>query len=100
MTGKVKQRLGDTLTKVGAAVGFFGVVAMAIKLKITITPEMRDVLFYKGLFAAAAVMLLAGAWYGREGRIEEAKKRAELEAPSEVPLSDEPVRSPDRGTIS
>lgn len=102
MTGKVKKRLGNILTKVGAAVGIFGVFAMAINLKITITPGMQEVLFYKGLLAAAPMMLIAGAWFGREGRIDEAesKKRAELESSSQIPLSDEPIRSSDRRSIS
>ena len=78
--GKIKTRVGNTLTKVGAAVGFFGVVAMAIRLKIELTPQAQQVLFYKGLFAAAAVLLVLGAWYGREGRRQasEAEKANEL----------------------
>lgn len=78
--GKIKTKVGNALTKVGAAVGIIGVVAMAIKLKIVLTPEIQQVLFYKGLFAAAAVLLIIGAWYGREGRREarEARKANEL----------------------
>jgi hypothetical protein len=80
--GKVKTRLGNTLTRVGAAVGVVGVIAMAIKLKIELSPQAQQVLFYKGLFAAAAVLLILGAWYGREGRQQareaEAQKANEL----------------------
>lgn len=78
--GKIKTRVGNVLTRVGAAVGVFGVVAMAIKLKIELTPQAQQVLFYKGLFAAAAVLLILGAWYGREGRrqVREAQKENEL----------------------
>lgn len=102
MNGTVKKRLGDTLIRIGAIVGTLGAAAMAIKLKMTLTPGTQDVFVYKGMFAASAVMLILGAWYGRQGRIEqeEEKKLAELGAPSEMPLSDEPVANPDRRTIS
>lgn len=73
-SGKVKTSVGNTLTKVGAAIGFLGAVAMVVKLKITLTPQMQEVLFYKGLFAASATLLILGAWYGREGR-REARER-------------------------
>lgn len=102
MNGTVKKRLGDMLIRVGAVVGTLGAAAMAIKLKMTLTPGMQEVFFYKGMFAASAVMLILGAWYGRQGRIEqeEEKKLAELSAPSEMPLADEPVAYRDRRTIS
>ena len=102
MNGTVKKRLGDTLIRVGAVVGTLGAAAMAIKLKMTLTPGMQEVFFYKGMFAASAVMLILGAWYGRQGRIEqeEERKRAELSALSEMPLADEPVAYRDRRTIS
>lgn len=102
MNGTVKKRLGDTLIRIGAIVGTLGAAAMAIKLKMTLTPGTQDVFVYKGMFAASAVMLILGAWYGRQGRIEQEdeKKLAELGAPSDMPLSDEPVANPDRRTIS
>jgi energy-converting hydrogenase Eha subunit B len=95
--GKIKRRLGDNLVRAGAFVGVIGAIAMAVKLKIELTPGMQQVLFYKGTFAAAAVLLILGAWYGRQGRIEEAeaKKMEELNAPSDVPLSERPVRTPE-----
>lgn len=98
----MKKRLGDTLIRIGAIVGTLGAAAMAIKLKMTLTPGTQDVFVYKGMFAASAVMLILGAWYGRQGRIEQEdeKKLAELGAPSDMPLSDEPVANPDRRTIS
>lgn len=102
MNGTMKKRLGDTLIRIGAIVGTLGAAAMAIKLKMTLTPGTQDVFVYKGMFAASAVMLILGAWYGRQGRIEQEdeKKLAELGAPSDMPLSDEPVANPDRRTIS
>ena len=95
MNGTVKKRLGDMLIRVGAVVGTLGAAAM-------LTPGMQEVFFYKGMFAASAVMLILGAWYGRQGRIEqeEEKKLAELGAPSEMELADEPVASRDRRTTS
>lgn len=102
MNGTIKKRLGDMLIRVGAIVGTLGAVAMGIKLKMTVTPGVQEVFFYKEMLAASAVMLILGAWYGRQGRIEqeEEKKLAELEAPSEVPLADEPVASRDRRPTS
>jgi hypothetical protein len=78
-----------------------GAAAMAVKLKMTLTPGMQEVFFYKGMFAASAVLLILGAWYGRQGRIEQEEEntRAELGAPAEMPLADEPVASRDRRTI-
>jgi hypothetical protein len=102
MNGTLKKRLGDTLIRIGAVVGALGAAAMAIKLKMTLTPGTQDVLLYKGMFAASAVMLILGAWYGRQGRVEQAeeKKAAELGAGLEMPLADEPVASSDRRTTS
>jgi hypothetical protein len=103
MNGTVKKRLGDMLIRAGAVVGTLGAAAMAIKLKMTVTPGVQEVFFYKEMLAASAVMLVLGAWYGRQGRIEqeeEEKKLAELEAPSEMPLADEPVASRDRRSTS
>ena len=65
-----KTRIANTLTWLGAVVGGFGALAMLIKLKITITPEMQNVLFYKGLFIGSAVLIALGAVWGRQGRKE------------------------------
>ena len=102
MNGTVKKRLGDMLIRVGAVIGTLGAAAMGIKLKMTLTPGVQEVFVYKEMLAASAVMLVLGAWYGRQGRIEqeEEKKLAELGAPSEMPLADEPVASRDRRTTS
>lgn len=61
----MRSRLGTILTTVGGAVGMLGVIAMAIGLKATLTPAMQDILFYKGLFAGSAILILLGAIYGR-----------------------------------
>jgi hypothetical protein len=89
---RIGVRLGDILTALGAVVGVFGVIAMAIKLKIVLTPDMQQLLFYKILFAGAAGLLIVGAWMGRQSRAAEreslSQRRAlkELEGPSEIPL--------------
>jgi hypothetical protein len=98
---KLGARIGDTLTILGALVGVFGVVAMAIKLKIVLTPDMQQLLFYKGLFAAAAGLLVVGAWIGRRGRaaareeLEERQRLDELRGPSELPLASAQARAGD-----
>jgi hypothetical protein len=102
MNGSVKKRLGNTLIRIGAVIGALGAAAMAIKLKMTIEPGTQEVFFYKEMFAASAVMLILGAWYGRQGRVEqeEEKKLAELGAPSEMPLAEEPVADRDQRITS
>lgn len=86
-------RVGNILTAVGAIVAVFGVIAMVTRLKITLTPEMQELLFYKGLFAAAAGLLIAGALIGRRGRAaakDAAARQTEVEAlrrPAEMPLT-------------
>lgn len=67
----MKKNLGRILTTMGAVIGVLGVGAMAIRLKIVLTPDMQQVLFYKGLFVASAVLLVLGAIYGRQARIEQ-----------------------------
>jgi len=94
--GNAKTRIASTLTWIGAAVGGFGALAMLIKLKITITPEMQNVLFYKGLFIGSAVLIVLGAVWGRQGRREiretEQFKANELASGSESQLGVETDR--------
>ena len=66
----MRSRLGTILTTVGGALGMLGVIAMAVGLKLTLTPQLQEILFYKGLFAASAVLILLGAIYGRRYRRE------------------------------
>ena len=75
-----KVRMGNTLTRVATFLGGLGALTMLIKLKMELSPSAKQVLFYPGLFAASAVLILLGAWYGREGRreIAEARKLDEL----------------------
>jgi hypothetical protein len=86
--GKSKRRIGKILTVVGAVLGGLGSLAFLIKLKLTLTPEMREVLFYKGLFAASLSLIALGAWYGREGRrgIMSAEQQKELTSGAEDQL--------------
>jgi len=92
MKGKIKRRIGDNLIRAGAVVGAFGAIAMAIRLKVELTPGVQQLFYYKGTFAAAAVLLILGAWYGRQGRIEEAeaKKLEELASPAGFPMAEKP----------
>jgi hypothetical protein len=90
-------RTAKALTWAGGLTGMLGVAAMAVGFKITLTPEMQEVLFYKGLFAASAVLLILGAIIGRRGHRQKERERAsrELPPPSEIPLSGDPALSRD-----
>lgn len=76
MHGFLKRKIASILTMTGAGIGVFGAISMAIRLKIVLSPEQQQVLFYKGLFAGAAVLLVLGAIFGRQGRIEEEEDAA------------------------
>lgn len=88
LDGKAKIRMANTLTRVATFLGGLGALTMLIKLKMEISPAMKQVLFYPGLFATAAVLILLSAWYGREGRRElaESQKQNELASGSEGQL--------------
>lgn len=84
------------LTTVGGLLGMVGVVAMAVGFKITLTPAMQEILFYKGLFAASAVLLVLGAVLGRQAHRQKEEKRAaagELRDGADFPLSDDAERA-------
>ncbi len=81
--GEVKRKAGSVLTRVGAAVGVLGAIAMLIRLKVVLGPGMEQVLFYKGLFASSAVLLLLGAIYGRQGRDEQKEAKTISSRPSD-----------------
>ena len=86
--GSVKRRIGKILTGVGATIGVLGVAAMAIRLKAVLGPGMQQILFYKGLFVGAAVLLVLGAIYGRQGRDEEAEATSSRPSGSSLSSND------------
>lgn len=89
----MKVRVGKLLTAIGGAIGLLGAIAMGVKLKMTVTPEMHEVLVYRELFVASAILLVLGAVFGRRERQERAEQEAEslreLGGPSELPLDSE-----------
>ena len=89
----MKVRVGKLLTAIGGAIGLLGAIAMGVKLKMTVTPEMHEVLVYRELFVASAILLVLGAVFGRrerqEGVAQEAESLRELGGPSELPLDTE-----------
>ena len=91
----MKFRVGKLLTAIGGAVGLLGAIAMGIKLKMTVTPAMHEVLVYRELFVASAVLLVLGAVFGRRERQERAELDAEslreLGGPSGFPLGEQTV---------
>ena len=95
MSDKMRFRTGDILTTVGAAIGVLGGIAMAIKAKVTIDPAMREVLFYRELFVASAILLVLGAIIGRRQRTEKRQleaREAELLSGGSPPVGDERVK--------
>lgn len=77
------------MTMAGGILGMAGVIAMAVGFKITLTPAMQELLFYKGLFAASAGLLIFGAILGRQAHRQKERERAagELPQPVDVPLA-------------
>lgn len=82
--------VGKLLTTVGGIVGGFAALAMAVKLKATLTPGVGQVLVYRELFVVSAVLLVIGAIVGRREtarrRMREAAAAKELGGPSEPPI--------------
>lgn len=60
-----KNPAGIIMTTVGGILGMAGIVAWLIGFKITITPGMQELLFYKGLFAGSFGLMAVGAIIGR-----------------------------------
>lgn len=60
-----KNPAGKVMTTVGGVLGMAGVVAWLVGFKLTLTPGMQEVLFYKGLFAASFSLIALGAIIGR-----------------------------------
>ena len=86
--GSVKRRIGTILTRVGATIGMLGVAAMAIRLKALVGPGLQQMLVYKGFFVAAAILLVLGAIYGRQGRDEDAEATSSRPSGSSLSSSD------------
>ena len=84
----MKASVGKILTAVGAGLGLLAAVAMGLKLKMTLTPGMHEVLVYRELFVASAVVLVVGAIIGRREirRAAEFATRKELGGPMEPPV--------------
>ena len=96
MSDKMRFRTGDILTTVGAAIGVLAGIAMAIKAKVTIDPEMREVLFYRRSSSLPQRFCLcserlSGAGSGRKKRELEARE-AELLSGGSPPVGDERVK--------
>jgi uncharacterized membrane protein len=69
----------NVLTLAGAIVAAAAAVAMTIGLKFELPTEVLTVVVYKGMFAAAAGLMIFGALLGRRAhsRQQELKNRAE-----------------------
>ena len=70
--------VGNALVLAGGAVGVAAVVGLATDFKIVLTPEMVQLLVYKGLAAAAVGLIVVGSWLGRRGRQQESADNAML----------------------
>lgn len=84
----MKMSLGRILTAAGVAVAVVGVIAMAIGLKLSSEGFFQNVVMYKGIFAAAAGLMIVGAFSGRR---ENQKKRDTLELEERARLSSAPL---------
>lgn len=79
--------MGNALVLAGGAVGVAAVVGLATGFKVVLTPEMVDLLVYKGLAAAAVGLIVVGSWLGRRGRQQESVSNAnELLTPGVPPF--------------
>ena len=80
----MKLSLSDTFTAAGATVAVLTVVALVAGLNIP-GPWIVRLVIYKAMFAAAAGLLIAGAFFGRHAKLRERealeeKRAAELNA--------------------
>lgn len=78
--------VGNILTGAGAAVALFGAVSIAIGLKFSTPGGLLTIAVYKGIFAAAAGLMIVGAFWGRHA-IERRKEKLEM---SRSPRLDNP----------
>jgi hypothetical protein len=80
----MKLSVGRILTAAGVVVAVAGVIAMAIGLKLSSDGFFQNVVMYKGIFAAAAGLMIVGAFSGRR---EKQKNREALRAHESAHLS-------------
>ena len=75
----MKLSLSDTFTAAGATVAVLTVVALAAGLNIP-GPWIVRLVMYKAMFAAAAGLLIAGAFFGRHAKLREREALEEKRA--------------------
>ena len=63
-----QSRLGNALVIAGAVVGAAAVTAMALGFSPHLSEYMINLLFYKGLGAAAIGLIVVGTWIARQAR--------------------------------
>ncbi|MEO8576638.1 MAG: hypothetical protein ABI556_08065 [Gemmatimonadales bacterium] len=73
-----KNPAGKVMSTVGGILGMAGVVAWLVGFKITLTPGMQELLFFKGLFAASFSLIALGAIIGRRINKEEKSREDRL----------------------
>lgn len=64
-----QSRLGNALVIAGAVVGAATVTAMALGFSPHLSEYMINLLFYKGLGAAAIGLIVVGTWIARQARL-------------------------------
>ena len=79
--------VGNALVLAGGAVGIAAVVGLATDFKVVLTPEMVQLLVYKGLAAAAVGLIVVGSLLGRRGRQQESQADDALLTPGIPPFS-------------
>lgn len=70
---------GRILTAAGVTVAVGGVIAMAIGLKLSADGFFQNVVMYKGIFAAAAGLMIVGALFGRREHQKKSESLQEAE---------------------
>jgi hypothetical protein len=71
----LKFSVGNVLIGAGGVVATAAVIAVSVGLKFSVPPELYTVVVYKGMFAAAAGLMIVGAMVGRHAN--EKRKSAE-----------------------
>jgi hypothetical protein len=64
-------RVGNGIVIAGAAVGAAAAVGIASGYHINLSPEMMQIVIYKGIAAAAVGLIVVGSLIGRLGRQKE-----------------------------
>ena len=93
--------VSNILVAMGAVVGVATVAIIALDYSPTLTPEMVNLLFYKGLGAAAVGLIIVGTIIGRIGRDHRRDRNAdpELLPPASATHIDVPSPNPIRDNI-